>query len=391
MKSIWSKIRNQKGTALLTSMLVMGILTSVSLAISVLVVREIGVTRLTLDSGKAYYAAESGVELSLLALENNLPGFQYPGEGVEVELGDSSAVFDIKNRANVYPYFDPEEYDLGSSIVKDNPTVFYDVLDLNESITIPLFIVDEDGIEQEIDKFVVQFYVDFEAGDLKFKEILSERLLVDWDILRWKIHGLNKDTLDTESINDFTAATFTSGGDMTSPSQPSWFGSVNCQEGVDMENDPIECVLYSGERLQTPLQLEDGQYIYNTICLPTEAREYYRHVVDGDIQVEGCWGIDEFLENHNLNYLTLTNMMNPAVFENADWEFRKSKSKLYYRVEVYGNGITRSGDGDVEIVREFADITSTGTSGESTVTLNMKKKRDSYIPVLNFALYHTAE
>ena len=95
-----------------------------------------------------------------------------------------------------------------------------------------------------------------------------------------------------------------------------------------------------------------------------------------------CYPIKKFLENHTYNYLTLTNLMNQSVFP-GDWTEadRLEKSKLYYRIESF----------DAELPREYADITSVGESGESSITLNVLKKRDSYLPVFNFALYHTAD
>jgi len=71
-----SKILRKEGSALLTALLIMGILIAVSLATSMLIVREVGLTKLTLDAGKAFYGAESGVEVALLQIEENLPGYE---------------------------------------------------------------------------------------------------------------------------------------------------------------------------------------------------------------------------------------------------------------------------------------------------------------------------
>lgn len=387
------KFTNKKGTALITSLLVMGILTSVSIAISTLVVREIVITRLALDSAKAYYAAESGVEMALRDLKNNLPGWETPSDGTSVEVIGGSGEYSISNRADFYggngadcsgggevcssfyPYFDPKEYDFKS--FEDNPEALYGVLGLNESITVPLYT----SGDEKIQKFVVQYYVDFGEVDLNF-DLDGE--ISGWDILRWKIYGVTKDqTQATESINDFTGVTVISGGGgITTAKNPTWFGtgddSGKCNNGgLSM----ITCLSYrSGAWNVEVLSSDDGQYIYDVRCAQNEAREYYRYDENG-ANVESCYPIGRFLEDHNRNYLTLTNFMNPAVFKTGSRAERIEKSKLYFRVVAYDN----------ELVKEFADITSTGSSGDSEITLSVKKKRDSYLPVLNFALYHTAD
>ena len=69
-------IKDIKGTALLVALLVMGVLVAIGLALSSLVFRELVITKEFLDAGRAYYTAESGVEIALYAIENHLPGWQ---------------------------------------------------------------------------------------------------------------------------------------------------------------------------------------------------------------------------------------------------------------------------------------------------------------------------
>lgn len=388
LNKIWI---NKKGTALLTALLVMGILVSVSIAISTLVIREIVTTRLALDSAKAYYAAESGVELALLKLKYQLPG--YAESDVGISVGDGEGIYTILNRAQTYPYFDDKEYDFASDTAKVDPSALYAVLGLNESITVPLFTVDKDGNEAKIEKFVVQYYTKFNADDFQDKKVDGETFS-GWDILRWKIYGMKGDAASdsggkTESINDFTAVT-TFGGILTNDASPSWFGSFNCDNDQDLQGTQagINCKGYdpvppsSGSTIVT-VDIDDKQYeqiVYDKICSPTDAREFYKYENDGSSTVQACWPINSFIEYHKYNYLTLTNFMNPNVFKEAyTWADRLEKSKLYFRIVSY----------DEPLVREYADIVSTGKSGDSEITLNVKKKRGSTLPVLNFALYHT--
>ena len=122
------------------------------------------------------------------------------------------------------------------------------------------------------------------------------------------------------------------------------------------------------------------QDVYAGTCLPTEAREHYSYEFGQSAEVSHCYKISEFLNKHNYNYLSLTNLMNPLVFKRGyDNDEKALLSKLYYRVQL--------GSED-QVVREFADITSVGESGDSMIRLNVLKKRDSVLPVFNFALYH---
>jgi hypothetical protein len=391
LKSRWkaarADVKSQKGTALLVALLVMGILTAVSMAVSSMIVRELQITRLALDAGKAYYSAESGVEIALLKLENNLPGFGEDLDGQTILDGGDGASFDltIENSSPSYPYLIEEDYNF-----TDAPAyVYYGVLELNESITLPLFSYDHanpDG-KKEVKNFVVAYYVKFDSGDLDVEGVD----LSSWDVLRWKIYGLTKNTgveVVTESINDFTAvSTVVAGGgeSSTKASQPSWFGSKDPTQVGDWPHKK-ENILYTAYTISDPVfDQVDGQDVYAGTCLQTEAREHYSYGTEyTGVDVVHCYPIEKFLGIHEYNYLTLTNLMNPAVF---DMDLHPTKvgrinlSRIYYRIEAF----------DGELPREYADITSVGKSGDSEITLNVLKKRDSYLPVFNFALYHTAD
>jgi len=382
-----AEVASEKGTALLVALLVMGILTAVSLGVSSLIVREMGVTRLVLDSGKAYYSAESGIELGLLQLEENLPGFERSGALETVT--DGGFDWQISNLANEYPYFDEEN---GYDVADAPSSVHYGVLELNESITIPLFVAGSDGGVKNVEKFLVQFYVDFDTDDLGVG--IKSADLSGWDILRWKIYGLTKTGANgvagvTESINDFTAASIVvNGGEesQTNAKTPSWFGSDDCTGFTNVLPSGINCATYVSRPYFETVEIggSDGQEglsqdVYAGTCLPTEAREHYSYDFGTSAQVVNCYPISNFLAKHNYNYLSLTNLMNPLVFKADKGEDEKLQlSRLYYRIQL--------GDGD-SMAREFAEITSVGQSGDSKIKLSVMKKRDSVLPVFNFALY----
>ncbi len=370
---------DNRGTALLTALLIMGVFIAISLALSTLVVRELRVTRDMLDAGKAYYAAESGVEEALYHLDKNLPGWH--GESEKIELGENvNFEYAVKNTCNVYPCLD-EEYDLSNAPLK----AYYDVLDLNETTTVPLFTVDEDGNVHSVKDFTVEFFAGFDPQtDLKIQNTSS------WDVLRWKVFGMKNtpEGYTTDSIDDFTAVAsgHTASGDevYAGAESPSWFGSVDCDEQSenDRVNDNIKCEAYAVSEGTA----KAGSY---RPCTNMEARDYYFYVGGEVDSVKACYPISDFMINHQagvqdatgLNYLSLTNMMNPAVFKDAIASASEvaAKSRIYFRVETYGD----------EVVRQAADITASGYSGKSKQSLSVQMDRDSYMPVFNFSVYST--
>ena len=235
-----SILKDNKGTALLVSLLVMGVLVSVAIALSGLVFRELTITKDFLNSGKAYYVAESGVELALFGLDKNLPGWEPSDEGLQkYYVGSLEGEYKLDNRCKTYPCFDGYNLTDGGEGFKE----YYDVLDHNDSIQIPLFIVD-DGSEKPVANFVVEFYATFDPSThLNFDNVND---LSGWDILRWKIYGLNELFGITESISDFTAFSLLNTGDEeirvnTNSTNPSWFGTKRCTDMVDRIQDDIYC------------------------------------------------------------------------------------------------------------------------------------------------------
>ncbi len=415
MKFFNLKIR--KGSALLVALLIMGILVAVSLALSVLIFRETSVTKSLLDSGRAYYLAESGVEMSLYKLNNSLPGWQTEDDKYDTfEFENGSRVeFRVKNRCSSYPCFDPEEFKLEEVPSK----VFYDVLDWNESITIPLFVVDNGG-EKKVTKFMVQFFTDFNPADvlkIDASEVDVESLDdVMMNVLRWKVFGIpenQSEELRTEAISGYAplstlinmAITDDEGGvegsssSSTGATHPSWFGTVGCGEdnGVLLKFG-ITCFNYISdnfltkefdiddlEKLEDPSGPSQIASLFVGDCSNNEAKEYYEYNVDGWIEtIQRCYPIESFIENHKLNYLSLTNLINPDLFKKDVKE--TTSTKIYFRVQLFTDDAENASG---EIVRSVADITSRGYSGKSRQSINVKMRQGGLMPVFHFVLYST--
>ncbi len=380
-----------KGSALLTAMLIMGVLSAISLVLSGLIMSETKILKELLDSGRAYYAAESGIEEALYYLNNELPGWQDAKEDVNVsETSGSNFSYDVKNQCNMYPCLDPTEYNH-----EEIPAyAFYDILELNENVTIPLFVVGEDGNVAPVENFTVEFFVAFDPSrSLKVENVTG------WDVLRWKFFSMNKDSgtnnYETDSIGDFTAVS--SGQNLNSGEEflanadmPSWFGTKSCG---NVDGQKIKCIDYTINDYY-----EEGQ----EICLPTAARDYYIYDASGradcvnvngtvECRKEACYPIENFVNSHieendsGLNYLSLTNMMNPAMFKDmidgrdVTIDVKEDLSRIYYRVETYEDNV----------VREVAEITADGYSGKSKQSLSVQVKRGGYMPVFNFSIFST--
>lgn len=374
-------LKNRKvfpsGTALIVALLVMGVLMAISLALSTLVLRESAVTREFLDAGQSFYAAESASEIGLYGVKNNLPGWEPKFEAVPIKIDGDKAVAELKisNKCKAYPCFD-KDYDIDGKLSGKVPDAkaFYATLGLNESVTVPLFVMGDDGKPVEITDFNVEFYANFDPKDIKITKDGSS--VSDWDVLRWKIVGLN-DSIQgkapfTESISDFTAVTAALDGTFTSATKPSWFGTKPC-EGSGRYTDMIKCLAY---------QFDSDPQIQN--CNQMQAREFYLYsFIDGERsnEVVKCWPLSRFISDHKLNYLTLTNLINPSVFKVS--KLSDKQTRLNYRVELFTEGKA------TDTVRDYADITADGYSGKSKQSVNVKIKRDSFMPVFNFSLYST--
>jgi len=394
--NIVNLLKNSKGSALLVSMLVMGVLISISLALSGLVFRELRITRDLTDSGKAYYAAESGVEVGLYGINKNLPGWEptanvgdYQALKVDEDF-DTVAEFNVNNRCSAYPCFDD---DFERESIGGDLRVYYDYLELNESLNIPLFVVNESGLEVPVGGFSVQFFTTFGPEDLKIRGVEG------WDVLRWKIYGLRRDNKRSESIGDFSPVSSLIKSDSnevlnSNAENPSWFGSKVCTD-VNSDyryTDDIVCRPYGVAQIEEVSTVEtEGQIAPNFkgVCFGTEASEYYDYAEDGKISradIKPCYGIENFLNEHEFNYLTLTNMMNPAVFSDIALGNVDQLSRLYYRVELYPREDGTAGN---QTVRNVADISANGYSGRAKQSIRVQLNRGSFLPVFNFSLYST--
>ena len=397
----------KSGSAMLVALLMMGVLMTLTLGLSTLIVREIRQTGDIVSAGQAYYAAEAGMENALFDLAETLPGYEteviYPGEEEKEEFLNYQ--YSIGNKGNAFPYFpedepvflDPNSAVSSKVLYDDFSERTYNVLPLNESVTIPLFTVGDDGSINNIDSFLVQYYVNFEdrenfAKIQRAEESDVERpiKLQEFDILRWKLfgnpcHGNKKcdsyDSLTTDAISDFYPAT-----EGVSEDSPVCIGTPDLLDAgyYSCFAPVIEDVTNVGEYNYTDVNeiWDAAGFSFARQCFVSEVSGKIVGSLQGGVIMKKCT-IKNFINTHTKNYLTLTNMVNPDII-GINPDTTPQYANIYYRI------VTGEEDQN-KIVREFADIKSDGFSRDGSVvqSVNAKLRMSSFLPVFNFSLYRT--
>lgn len=386
------------GSALLVAILVMGILLTLTLGLSDLVIREIRQTSDVVAAGKAYFSAEAGIENALLDLHENLPGYEtvHPSDPSNqyVSLEDAATGLDaryrILNKADKVPYFDPDKpIFLGPSqvptnvnfVYSDHPEATYNELPLSESVVIPLYSAKEDGTADRVDDFLIEYYFNYQDIDLNIAGLQTNDLR-NLDILRWKIFGKP----DPALVSDSSAAART---DAISDFFPAAY-DASSNTPMCIGTDDTLAPTGAGQGCLFPVLASSA---YSTDAnLWGAARECYATdsgSAGGALaNIQKACTIKNFIEGHVQNYLVLTNVINPDVIMpglNINTAEAKQKLKIFYRV------VARPGEGEPKLVREAASISADGYASNRQVqqSIDVKINQSSFLPVFNFSLYHT--
>lgn len=440
------KTAKRPGSALLVAILVMGVLMTLTLGLSSLVIREISQTTDLVAAGKAYFAAEAGVESAMLDLQEHLPGYEVAcedgknnwadvqgqaaaqtagGDGgagsVSSDGGSGNASgpgaagssdfhyrYRICNKGNSYPYFDKDKpvfLNPGVGITRDalyqqNTAATYNVLPLNQTVTIPLFVDNGDGTVTDVHSFLLQYYVDFKLDPTEASGQFNGLKLEDFDVLRWKIFGQpqsGSDTAKTESISDFFPA-------KTGDSE---FAPVCIGSDSSLLTDSN---LLAGSNCIVPVisfvNGKDSKATFEDLPITnvwSQARECYTNdagfgvgAVNPDTGIaKGC-SIENFVNSHTKNYLTLTNVVNPDIVGISNLDLRYKKANIYYRILSKADAATPTStavdvNSEKVLPREYAQISADGFASTDKVkqSIDVKFKLNSFLPVFNFSLYKT--
>lgn len=162
-----------RASALLVSLLLMTFLVVVGLGMSRLVVDALRVERNVVEAGKAYFAAEGGVEFVLYQREQHVPGYE-----VQDDPSVSTSSYAFANAATV-------AYAM-TAVENQVPCAHRDsewrALKVQESVLWPLYRWDSDARHVDLDHFTLTFEVDRSEGAYNG---------VEGSVLRWKILGID--------------------------------------------------------------------------------------------------------------------------------------------------------------------------------------------------------
>jgi hypothetical protein len=435
MTNVNSKFRisnARRGSALLITLLMLGVLMTLVLGISTLVIREIGVTQSIVDANKAYYSAEAGVENALLDLSRNKPGFEPVAHPVIFSELPSDFDpnfkydYDISNTSDHVPGFsdtkpifvepvmvtggtdgslvtDCKIYDSKSpfalAYTKDQlyqhcVRATFRKLPLTQTDIVPLFSADSSGGTSEVNDFLVEYYLNIKDGSGLWGEFQGLPLN-EFDVLRWKIYGqpkVDNGIQRTESIADFYPG-YTNNG----PNSPVCIGTDGSIGNAD------NCIYPSlSKRPPAAKDLNNPNLDLNDVTLWSAARECYQtdagSMVTGGALIKGTTQGDatgcsmrDFIDNHKENYLILTNMVNPNIvgIQNTHDPSQLARADIYYRVVARK---AKLGESPVpKLVKDFATISAQGyaAAGQVVKSLEVQYKAPGFLPVFNFSLYKT--
>ncbi len=329
----------RKGSALLVALIFTGLLTLVTIGVGTLISRESRQLVNLIDGTKAYFAAESGIELALLDLQEGKPGFEV--NETSLNLNEvSGAVLDYKIQAltNRIPYLTKYEADaLDRGNVRFPAEASYNEMALNDSITIPL--------ANEIQEFRVDYY--WPLGPR-----LSESRLNQYDVIRWKLFGTSKTTGKIDSISEFMPAAFLEDSTRgTTPERPTCLGL-------------------------------NGSFCWNAGTFFPSSIE----ADEADFEPGSVVTIRDFLATHKDSYLILSNFLDPAKINDRGLAIDTKKgASIFYRVWDIAS-LGNSGQSG-NLVTPFAEIEATGYSKSSSHKLNVQVAPNSFLPIFDFALY----
>jgi hypothetical protein len=427
---------SKKGSALLITLLMLGVLMTLTLGVSALVIREIGVSQSVVDANKAFYASEAGVEMALLELSEKGTGFEPNGkfdseEGSEIFKIDPSFAYkyETSNRTDSVPSFPDEQpifVESATSIDNEGlqiadckltnarnpfalaynkdqlyencPRATYRKLPLNETHIIPLYSI-EDGSSENVEDFLVEYYLNLKDSNSLYGSF-RELKLENFDVLRWKLYGkplTGVGAQRTESIADFYPGVTNNG-----PDRPVCIGTDASIRAVKDLTKAETCVFPSLSK-KPPQALGQGEApALSDVTLWSAARECYLTdagagvtggaLIKGTTQEDDATGCQmrDFINNHKENYLILTNMVNPNIvgISNLRDPSQLARADIYYRVLARKDTLTEE---TPKLVKDFAEIRSFGfaSAGNVVKSLDVRYKAPGFLPVFNFSLYKT--
>lgn len=347
MSTLARKNRQRRGSALLVALIFTGLLTLVTIGVSSLISRETRQVRSVLEASAAFYAAESGVELALLDIQESDPGTNVDKGTYELDDDENLTVeYEVKAKTNQVPLLAGYEKELLNSGFNreliasetNNPNFGFEELKLNESVRI--------GFKDDLKRFRVDYYY-------PLADFLNTSDLNQFDILRWKLFGKNE-VGDIDSLNDFLPGR--------------------------NEDD-----LLSGMSPGRPASMGTDGYWDGGVFFPAdqESLEGKPPCIDDEKNV--CIFIADFMQSHTDRYLVLTNLLDTSKIEGVHNLEERDAASIYYRVVDNENANILNTLGN--IVSPTTRIEATGNFGDAKKSLSVDIAPDNFLPIFDFALY----
>ena len=333
-------VRDRQGSALLVALIIMGILMTIAIGVSEVLIRSVHDSRQLIDRTTAWYRAESGIETALNKITNNAPGFEEKDIEEKREDGTELYKYSISAAAITVP-----ENPYSGAPVEET----YSDLALGQTVNIPLFSAaqsentsgssTESQEVQGVTEFKLYYYLN---GELKLKGGIRA---ADLDILRWKIFGKNKITGISEVINGLIPE---------DPKNEDFGIQVSCLGTAQ------ESTCYSTGKY---LEQQEGEVI-DTPQKP----------------------IDDFLNTHSQNFLAITNMINVDMITGANLGVKEKKqlSSIKYKLIQLGGA-----ESDKRLTLPTIKVTADGFEKNTKQSIDIEISRERSLPVFNYALYRT--
>ncbi len=320
--------RNTRGSALLVALIIMGILMTVAIGISELLIRSYRDNRQMIDRTGAWYQAEAGIEHALLLVTQNPPGFEDNKENIGgPEESDPTSFYGYKIKAAAQQV--PEKL-----YATQDPSEQFNALPLSQTITIPLFsgTHPEDGVKLMKIEYFLAPKIRAQGGNITSEE---------FPILRWKIFGKATNG-SIEVISDIA------------PEVPT---ATDANTDTSCIGTPENC------------RIQGGPYFNNMGTLD-----------DPKIFIEPRAYISTFLENHTQNFLILTNMVNINLIGGSVNDKKKLASVMYRVTQL-------DAPDDNRISLPTARITADGYNRNTKQSIDIEIDRERSLPIFNYALY----
>jgi len=359
-----------KGNALLIAILLTGILVLITVSLANLITAETRQLGQMIENGRAQYLAEAGSEAALFLVHQNRPGFEpkINNKPLVISYDESKRYLpepveqfslNIEASEQTLPIVEDYIRELSQGDVTYKSQLF-DTLELNESISIPM--------QPGTTNFEFQYYMPVETDE-------SVRL-PEFDVLLWKLFGVNNNTNLTDFMTEYLPAAIPAQREPRTAISPASFGTQG-----------------TGQTYNCGIKFEFSEGNEDDDIQPLSPEEVEESVNDP----RPCDSVQEFVQNHNNKGLRLfvTNAVNPSMLSRATLApsiTLQEAAIIKYRICTPDCSTIDNpkSSGEENLVPTFTRITSSGRYRDTEKRLRTSVNQEGFLPVFDFAIYRTA-